>query len=79
MEKLDKVIAGLTGCIVGNCSNCEYGGSKCTERLLTDALDAIERLREENRDLRRELAAGVLRGMPNDYGEYPPEFPREGM
>ena len=79
MEKLEKVIAGLTGCIVCNCSNCEYGGSKCTERLMEDALSMIEDLRKENHDLRRELSACVLRGMPNDYGEYPPEFPREGM
>ena len=79
MVELEKVIAGLKGCIACICSNCEYGGEMCTERLLTDALDVIVRLREENRDLRREVAAGVLRGMPNNWGEYPPEFPGEGM
>ena len=55
MEKLDKVIAGLKGCIACICSNCEYGGEMCTERLLTDALDAIELLREENLDLRKDI------------------------
>lgn len=42
MEKLDKVIAGLTGCIVGNCSNCEYGGDGChRNELMEDALEVI--------------------------------------
>ena len=59
MEKLDKVIAGLTGCIACICSNCEYfdpsNEAACTERLTQDALDAIERLREENQDLRKDV------------------------
>ena len=88
MEKLDKVIAGLTGCIVCNCSNCEYGGSKCTERLMKDALEVIGDLQEKlktAKESRLELARRyreleeMLPTMPNDWGEYPPEFPREGM
>lgn len=46
---------------------------------LGNVREECNRLEDENRDLRREVAAGVLRGMPNDWGEYPPEFPREGM
>lgn len=46
MVKLDKVIAGLSGCIVGNCSNCEYNGLRCDrDRLLSDALDLVEDLK----------------------------------
>lgn len=49
MEKLDKVIAGLTGCIACICSNCEYfnpdRNAGCTERLMQDALDVIEDLK----------------------------------
>ena len=86
MEKLKKVIAGLECCRNEDISckyNCpyfeKYTLDNCTDRLKDDALTVIGRLREENRDLRREVAAGVLRGMPNDWGEYPPEFPGEGM
>lgn len=93
MEKLDKVIAGLTGCIACICSNCEYGGEICTERLMQDALEVLEKLREENRDLHKDIETlnELLReareklswsenwSMPNDWGEYGPEFPREGM
>ncbi len=47
MEKLDKVIAGLTGCLVGNCSNCEYGGDGCHgSDMLEDALDLLEEYRK---------------------------------
>lgn len=70
MEKLDKVIAGLTGCIACICSNCEYGGSNCTERLMQDALDVIEDLKitvtaaevlERYRPAFEELAKGDTR------------------
>ena len=45
-EKLDKVIAGLRGCIVGNCSNCDYNGLRCDrDKLLEDALDLVEDLK----------------------------------
>ena len=86
MEKLDKVIAGLRHCgndaYPGECQKCPYEFEKdlsCLDALCNEAVEVLEKLREENRDLRREVAAGVLRGMPNDWGEYPPEFPREGM
>lgn len=46
---------------------------------LGDAREELNRVETERDDLRRELVAGVLRSMPNDWGEYPPEFPREGM
>lgn len=85
MEKIDKVIGGLSQCHrdlrYRDCDVCSYAraGRECEQYLMEDALEVIEQLREENRDLRRELAAVVLRSMPNDWGEYPPEFPREGM
>ena len=63
MEKLNKVIAGLTGCIVGNCSNCEYGGNDCgRDRLMEDALEMIKHLREKlkmAKDGRLELARQI--------------------
>lgn len=69
MEKLDKVIAGLSGCIVGNCSNCDYNGLRCDrDRLLEDALEVIEDLKilvtaagvlEKYRAAFEELAKGV--------------------
>lgn len=97
MEKLDKVIAGLTGCLVGNCSNCEYGGDGCHgSDMLEDALELLKDYRELKwkhklvKDGRLELARRCReledrlswlepRTTPNDWGEYPPEFPREGM
>lgn len=87
MVELDKVIRALECCTGDQDSSCEgncpyfkgYYLDDCTDNLKADALELLKSLREENRDLRRELAAGVLRGMPNDWGEYPPEFPREGM
>lgn len=63
MEKLDKVIAALTGCIVCNCSNCEYFNpdrdAGYTERLMEDALELIEDLRsrlDDAKNGRLELA-----------------------
>lgn len=73
MEKLGKVIAGLEQCHrdikYRDCDRCGYAsaGSECERCLMEDALEVIGRLREENRDLRRELSAGVLRGMSNDW------------
>ena len=59
MEKLDKVIAGLTGCVACICSNCEYFeqgcDSACTERLMKDALAW---LKEQNR-LIDELSSNI--------------------
>lgn len=92
MGKIDKVIASLRCCNDDpHCESCGYKGQReegktCLDLLMEDAflviLDLktqVDVLREWNYDLRRELAAGVLRSMPNDWGEYPPEFPREGM
>lgn len=45
MEKLDKVIAGLTSCIESDCRNCVYNGRRCTVRLMQDALVVIGALR----------------------------------
>lgn len=63
MEKLDKVIAALTGCIVCNCSNCEYfcpdRDAGCTERLMEDTLEVIKDLRsrlDDAKNGRLELA-----------------------
>ncbi len=55
MEKLDKVIAGLSNCCVDDCGNCEYCGNGCSYRLMKDALELLEKLREENRDLRKDI------------------------
>ena len=46
MEKLDKVIAGLSGCICGLCSNCDYGDTDChRDRLMEDALELLKEYR----------------------------------
>lgn len=74
--KTAEIIKVLRCCAVGSMKHCEkecpvYGEKWDTEtcnRMMAEAADRLE-----------ELAAGVLRSMPNDYGEYPPEFPREGM
>ena len=99
MEKLDKVIAGLEQCHrdikYRDCDRCGYAGagSECERCLMEDALECLGRLREENRDLRKDIEVlteeltaareklSWLEPMrtPNDWGEYPPEFPREGM
>ena len=118
MEKLDKVIAGLEFCGEANKSvdaclaMCPYYGERdgdkvCMDFLMEDALDTIERLREENLDLRKDIEvltedlSGCMdechrlarelreaheklswqepKPAPNDWGEYPPEFPREGI
>lgn len=66
-EKLDKVIAGLKGCVACICSNCEYfdheSSTACTERLMVDALEVIgdlskdkETLHRINEDWRSEVA-----------------------
>lgn len=66
MEKLEKVIAGLECCaeakeIVNICpEKCPYYGERdgdkvCMDFLMEDALDIIGRLREENRDLRKDI------------------------
>ena len=48
MENLHKVIAALTGCIAGNCSNCEYGDSDChRDELMKDALYWLKLLKED--------------------------------
>lgn len=42
MEKLEKVIGSLGGCIRGICSNCEYGDSDChRDELMKDALEYL--------------------------------------
>lgn len=62
MEKLDKVIAGLTECsrIPGRlCEKCPYWECidyTCLQALRMDAREVIEKLREENRDLRKDIA-----------------------
>jgi hypothetical protein len=103
-KKLDKVIAGLSCCGEANKSvdaclaMCPYYGERdgdkvCLDLLQEDALEMLEKLREENRDLRKDIEVlteeltaareklSWLEPMrtPNDWGEYPPEFPREGM
>lgn len=64
MVELDKVIAGLRNCSdpSENCyySDCPYRGKRdvdkvCLDFLIEDALDVIGRLREENRDLRKDI------------------------
>lgn len=45
MEKLDKIIAGLTSCIESDCRNCVYNGRRCMVRLMQDALVVIGSLR----------------------------------
>ena len=118
MEKLDKVIAGLSCCSEANdtvniCpAQCPYYGERdgdkvCMDFLMEDALAVIEALRAERDDLRKDIAVLTedLSGCmdechrlarevreaheklswqepsrtPNDWGEYPPEFLREGM
>lgn len=49
MEKLDKVIAGLSGCIICNCSNCEYAEADKPHRhcwlvLMEDALEVLRNM-----------------------------------
>ena len=56
MEKLDKVIAGLTACIGSDCGNCEYILDRCESRLLSDALEVIENQNRKLDILRAELA-----------------------
>ena len=47
IRALSDVIAGLTGCIVGNCSNCEYADSDChRDDLMEDAVDLLKEYRE---------------------------------
>ncbi len=50
MEKLDKVVAGLDSCTDCDCQNCNYNGRKCTNRLLMDALQWLERLQRVRED-----------------------------
>jgi len=63
MEKLDKVIRALEECHrdikYRDCDVCGYAsaGSECERCLMEDALDVIGRLREENRDLRKDIEA----------------------
>lgn len=39
LRALPDVIAALDGCLVANCSNCEYGGDGChRDELMADAL-----------------------------------------
>jgi hypothetical protein len=57
-EKLDKVIAGLSCCadLDRDCDECPYGGDEYCEVVpMKDALEVIEKLREENRDLRKDV------------------------
>ena len=99
MEKLDKVIAGLERHNnVGDgepCRECPYEEYEmyCLTVMEKDALEMLEKLREENRDLRKDievltedltaarekLSWSEPKPAPNDWGEYPPDFPREGM
>ena len=52
MKDLDVVIAGLTGCIVGNCSNCEYGGDGCHRgELMKESLADLKRLDDLRKDM----------------------------
>jgi hypothetical protein len=65
----------------------------CLDALCNEAVEVIEALRAERDDLRKDIAvlSEALRNCreklswleprtaPNDWGEYPPEFPREGM
>lgn len=61
MEKLDKVIAGLSECSRGrerDCENClywEYVDYTCVQMLRRDALEVIEALRAERDDLRKDV------------------------
>lgn len=53
---LPDVIAGLTGCIVANCSNCEYAVDGCgRDDLMIDALFWLKELRSDNERLRDRL------------------------
>ena len=53
---LPDVVAGLTGCVVGNCSNCEYAVDGCgRDDLMIDALFWLKELRSDNERLRRQL------------------------
>lgn len=112
MEKLDKVIAGLSCCGSPNCGcaceKCPYDNERDAERVCLDLLqeDALRilqmwdvlhkdlwdrtheivRLKKELKAVRAELDAAreklswlEPRTAPNDWGEYPPECPREGM
>lgn len=112
MEKLDKVIAGLSCCGSQNCGcaceKCPYDGERDNEKVCLDLLqeDAlrilkmwdvihkdiwdrtweIARLKKELKAVRAELDAAreklswlEPKTAPNDWGEYPPEFPKEGM
>lgn len=57
MEKINKVIAGLRGCVAGNCSNCDYTDSDCgRDRLMKDAADLIEQLEMDLEVTRMNLA-----------------------
>lgn len=76
MKDLNIVIGSLGGCLLGNCSNCEYGDSDChRDELMKDALEALRMLHEDvidqsgtilylNRDLER------CRKALNAQGEY---------
>lgn len=90
MEKLDKVIAGLEHCQDKDrgCEGCPYyDDTNCENRVVMDAVEMLRYLKAE-RDfaVKQALAYGeyvvatlVEKPMPNDWGEYPTEFPREGM
>lgn len=58
IRALPDVIAGLTGCIVGNCSNCEYTSDDGCGRddLMIDALFWLKELRTDNERLRERLS-----------------------
>lgn len=72
MEKLDKVIAGLTECSRGgerNCYECvywDYYDYACVQALRREALDVIEALRAERDDLRKDNR--VLNRIHEDWG-----------
>ena len=63
MEKLEKVIAGLSECLRSTpkyCFDCPYQDAEfCHDELFTDALEVIEDLRTDNRRLRDMWAAAT--------------------
>ena len=72
MEKLNKVIAGLTECDRGrerNCEECpywEFVDYTCVQALRRDALTVIEALRAERDDLRKDIEVLLERRSSGD-------------
>lgn len=89
MEKLNKVILALE-CHYEHpgeyCwEKCPYFGKEnCINTLTRDCLEVLRILRDDltgaHDEIHRLMRARTEENpIPNDWGEYPPEFPREGM